>query len=427
MIIGIDASRANRDHKSGTEWYSYYLIRELAKIDPDNQYILYSDKPLKGGLADLSDDNHLAMVDVLPKYDLDGYQIIKSPYNNFKADILHWPFSNFWTLGRLTIEMILKKPELLFVPAHALPLVLPKKTINTIHDVSFKVKSNLYQKAQMGSEKKFFRNIIELFVRIFTWGKYGANSCDYLDWSTKNSLEKATKIIAISKETKREIERIYGNRGEQISVIHNGYNQKIYRPISDMKKQEEVLDKYGITAPFILNVGRLEKKKNTPLLIESFAKAKHFSKDIKEKLVLVGDASFGYDDVKYAIEEFELDDDVIMPGWVEEADMPFIFSAATAFIFPSRHEGFGIPIVQSFACGLPVVCSDIPVFREVAGEAALFCDSRDKDNLARAIEKIITDKNLRQSLSAKGLEIAKNYSWEECARRTLELIKSFDD
>lgn len=426
MIIGIDASRANREHKSGTEWYSYYLIREISKLDSENQYILYSDKPLSGGLADLASSDHLAVTSEF-KYDLDGYQIIKSPHNNFKARVLHWPFWNFWTLGRLTIEMILKKPEVLFIPAHALPLITPKKTVNTIHDVSFKIEGDVYQKEQMGSRRRFWRGVVEIIVRLLTRGKYGANSRDYLDWSVKHSLKHSKRIIAISEETKNEIEKNYGGQGEKIAVIYNGYNREIYPPAADARKQEEILSKYGISKPFILNVGRLERKKNTPLLIEGFARAKHLSKTIKEKLVLVGDASFGYDEVKYTIEEFELDDDVIMPGWVDEADMPYIFSAASAFIFPSRHEGFGIPVIQALACGLPVACSDIQVLREVAGDAVLFFNNKDKDDLARAIEQIINDKNLRDSLIAKGLERAKKYSWEECARETLAVINNLRD
>jgi hypothetical protein len=98
MIIGIDASRANRTHKSGTEWYSYYLIKYFAQLDKENQYILYSDRPLSGGLKDLTvPDFSLEDNEKEPKYDAAGYQIIKSPHRNFKAKILHWPFSYFWT------------------------------------------------------------------------------------------------------------------------------------------------------------------------------------------------------------------------------------------------------------------------------------------------------------------------------------------
>jgi hypothetical protein len=116
MIIGIDASRANRGHKSGTEWYSYYLIKNLACIDDKNEYILYTDKPLIGGLLNLEkeDIGEEFYKDEKIKFDKNGFQIIKSPYNNFKAKVLKWPFVFFWTLGRLSMEMLLRRIDVLF-------------------------------------------------------------------------------------------------------------------------------------------------------------------------------------------------------------------------------------------------------------------------------------------------------------------------
>lgn len=422
MLIGIDASRANREHKSGTEWYSYYLIRALAKLDKDNQYILYSDIPLKGGMADLREGK----VAGEPEYDKRGYQIVQSPHNNFKAKVLKWPFSSFWTLGRLSLEMLFNKPDILFVPAHSLPLIIPKRTVVTIHDIAFKIEREVYEKEQMGTSKIAGKKIADIIARIATKNKYGANSRDYLDWSTKHCFKKANKIITVSEFTKKEIERIYGKA--DIEVIHNGCSP-LYCKEENMEKdkKDEVLDKYGIPNSFILNVGRLEKKKNTPMLIEAFAKAKYLNKDIKEKLVLIGDASYGYDDVKYMIEEFALNEDVIMPGWVREEDMPYIFSSATAFIFPTRHEGFGMPVVQAMACGLPVACSDIPVLREIAGSAALFFDRHDKDGVAKAIERVISDEELRRGLEKKGYEQASKYSWDICASKTLKIINDLRD
>ena len=134
MLIGIDASRANRSHRTGTEWYSYYLIRWLAKLDADNQYILFTDKPLVGGLLDLTTKQYngsdYKCRQDRADYDKEGYQIIKSPFNNFRAKILNWPFLYFWTQGRLSLEMILNKVDILFIPAHTLPIIHPKSRIS---------------------------------------------------------------------------------------------------------------------------------------------------------------------------------------------------------------------------------------------------------------------------------------------------------
>jgi glycosyltransferase involved in cell wall biosynthesis len=166
-------------------------------------------------------------------------------------------------------------------------------------------------------------------------------------------------------------------------------------------------------------------KKNTPTLIEALSMLRDSYPKVKEKMLLIGDASFGYDEVKYIIEEFNLNQDVIMPGWVEEEDMPYIFNGATAFIFPSKHEGFGIPILQAMACGVPTLISDIPVFREVAQDAALYFNHKDKSAIAEAMAKLVSDKELREKLVSKGLKRAKNFSWKKCAQKTLQELTEF--
>ena len=223
MLIGIDASRANRNHKSGTEWYSYYLIRWLTKLDKKNQYVLYSDKPLVGGLVDLRSKQHFTYLEKeeAPEYDKKGYQILKSPHNNIKGKILNWPFNSFWTLGRLSIEMLIKRPDVLFVPAHTLPLFSPQKTINTIHDVAFERNKYLYRQESMGPEDKISKKIIGILIKIFTLGKYSATSMDYLRWSTRYALKHAKKIITVSNFSKQEIIDIYKTKENKIKVIHN--------------------------------------------------------------------------------------------------------------------------------------------------------------------------------------------------------------
>jgi len=423
MLIGIDASRANREHKTGTEWYSYYLIRWLARIDKKNKYILYTDKPLKGGLLDLTTKQHLNSFNNSEiKYDNNGYQIIKSPFNNFRAKVLKWPFSFFWTLGRLSLEMLVKKPDILFVPAHTLPIIYPKKTINTIHDVGFERYRRLYRYYNMGPDSKRFNIIISGFVKIFTLGKYSANSMDYLSWSTNFALKHAKKIITVSNFSKNEILEIYNCEKDKIKVIYNGYNYFLYKKIIDQEKINIVLKKYDIKKPYILYVGRLEKKKNTPYLIEAYAIARENNKNINHKFVLIGDASFGYDEVKYVIQEFNINGEVIMPGWIAEEDMPYIYNGATAFIFPSRYEGFGIPLLQAMGCQLPVAASSIPVFKEIVGEAALFFDPNNIRSISSAIARIITNDKLRKELIVKGNNRIKKFSWEKCARETLDLI-----
>lgn len=402
MLIGIDASRANRRYKTGTEWYSFYVIKNLAEIDKENKYVLY--------------------IDDLPLPEL---QEIIQDHPNFSLKILHWPFRFFWTLGRLSLEMIFARPDILFVPAHTLPLFQPRKTITTIHDIAFTREKALYFEKKLPTSTLFGELLVNNLVRLLTFSRYRPNSLDYLDWSTRYAFKRAKKIIAVSEFTKQEILSVYPQvKEDQIKVIHNGYNEQLYKKIDDPLRVEAVLDKYGIERPYFLYVGRLEKKKNTPSLIEAFALFKEKNTGYGHKLVLIGSASYGFDEVKYAIEEFNLNKDIVMPGWVEEYDLPYIYNGAAAFIFPTKHEGFGIPILQSLACGLPTAVSDIPVLREVAGDAVSYFNPGSRQEISQAMEDLVSNQSLREDLIARGYKKVQGFGWRKCAQETWREIIS---
>jgi len=368
MTIGIDASRANREFKTGTEWYSYYLIKHLAELDNQNRYLLYGFEAWRPELQ----------------------QIIKE-HKNIKGKILAWPFTYFWSLGRLSLEMIIARPKVLFVPAHVLPLIHPRRSVVTIHDIAFKKEKRVYEEQTIERGGKYLRALILFFIRLvsFFLGRgFKYEPTTYLDWSTRYALRHAKKIITVSQFTKNELINTYRAQPDKIMVVHNGYDNATYRQIIDQEQLEAVAKKYGLNFPYLLYVGRLEKKKNIPLLVEAFALLKEEHPEIKEKLVLIGQASFGYDEIKYIIEEYNLNNEVIMPGWVGETDLPYLYNQARVFIFPSRHEGFGIPVIQALACGVPTVVSDLPVMREVAGEAVLYFDKDSKESLAKSFNMI---------------------------------------
>lgn len=403
MIIGIDASRANRPWRTGTEWYSFYIIKHLAAIDRKNQYLLYLDKEPAPDLA-----------------------AALKPYPNFRFKILSWPWHYFWTLGRLSWEMLCHRPDVLFVPAHSLPLIQPRRTVNTIHDIAFAREGDLYLKKKVRSEYRHGRKFLNFLVHLLTRGRYEPNSLDYLSWSTAYALKHAAKIIAVSEFTKKEIIDVYSERyADKITVVHNGYPRQIYQPIPAAAERQAILERYGLEEPFFLYVGRLEKKKNTPALVEAFSLFKEANPQSALRLALIGNAGFGYDEIKYIIEEYNLGREVMMPGWVAEEDMPAVFSAAYAFVFPTLHEGFGIPVLQAMACGLPAVMSDLPVLKEIAGSAALYFNPRDKSSIAAALSTIVKDQALHQALTVQGLERAQQFSWEKSAQETLKVLTDF--
>jgi len=402
MRIGIDASRANRAHKSGTEWYSYYVIFALAELDSENEYILYTDSPLVGDLASLV-----------------------AKHRNFKSKVLGWPWKFFWTQGRLSLEMLFHAPDVLFVPAHALPIIHPRKSIVTIHDIGFRSDAKLYERANIGAQTSARHSLVNACVRLITLGKYGANTFDYLDWSTHYALKHARRIISISEFTKKELLETYKDAEEKnITVIHNGYNSELYKDIAKDPAGEAVLASYGIRSPYVFYVGRLEKKKNIATLIEAFHFLRNRRPDLKHKLYLVGDASFGFDDIKYSIHGFGLETIVNTTGWVAEEDLPHIFARADAFVFPSNYEGFGIPLLQAMATQTPIAASRAASIPEIAGDAAVLFDPNNPDDMAQAIISVIDDKEVRSRLIKAGNERVKEFSWIKCAEGILTTIKT---
>ncbi|NTU98942.1 glycosyltransferase family 4 protein [Candidatus Falkowbacteria bacterium] len=423
MIIGIDASRANRKRKSGTEWYAFYLIKQLALIDKDNQYILYTDEPLAPDLVNLDPLGDWINEEL---YDTDGYQIIRSPHNNFRGKVLTWSFGYLWTHLRLSWEMLFHRPDVLFVPSHVLPLIHPRRSVVTIHDVGFERDDLLYPKSSLGPNDKFKKRLVNLLVRVFTRGRFGANVRDYLTWSTLYALKRASKIITVSKFSQQEVIDVYKKElplkcFEKINVIHNGYSRECYKVIDDQPAIDKVLNKYGITRPFIFYLGRLERKKNTPRLVEAFGMMQQ--KIQGYTLVLTGRASFGYEEVEYMISEYRLDSKVLKTGWVSEFDLPYIFNGASAFIFPSHYEGFGIPLLEAMACNVPIAASNVAPIEEVAGDAALYFDPASAQSISDSLFRVLTDEKLANDLRAKGLARVEKFGWEITAAATLEVLK----
>jgi len=374
MLIGIDASRANRDEKTGVEWYAYHVIQNLKKIMPqDMEVVLYSQEKLKGDLADLP--------------------------ANWRSRVLNWPPWIFWTQMRLSWEMLRHRPDVLFIPAHVIPLIHPKKTVMTIHDVVFKY-----------------------FPESYSWRENW-----YQEFAVKFAKKHAVKIITPSEATKRDLIALYDFPPEKIRAVLNGYDENLYQKISDENKINAVLKKYGIKKPFLLSIGRQERKKNTAGIIEAFSHiTEHISHSTNQNLslVLVGKKGFGYEEVEEAIKNSPAKDRIKQLGWVAPEELVCFLSAAAVFVFPSFYEGFGIPVIEAMACGCPVVTSGTSSLPEAVGEAALLVDPRNIDEIAGAVEKILTDENLRPELIKKGFEQAKKFSWRKTGEGVLAVITS---
>ncbi|MBU0598340.1 glycosyltransferase family 4 protein [Patescibacteria group bacterium] len=396
MLIGIDASRANVDKKTGTEWYAYYVIQEFKKIaDPNDQFILYSKEKLRGSLSELP--------------------------ANFNNKVLNWPPKFLWTQIRLAWEMLVHKTDALFVPAHTIPLIHPKNTVTTLHDIGFEEYHQLYSPKDIGPENTAIKKIIKILVIIFTFGKYSSNELDYHRWSARLALKHAKRIITVSIFSKEKILEKFPINERKVSIIPNAYSP-IYRVIHDQDKINAIKNEYNLTEPFFLYIGRQEEKKNVYKLIQAYLNFKKQSTN-NFQLVLVGDKGYGYEKIAKLISSSSQKNNIKTLGWVDSKELPYLLNAAEIFIFPTLYEGFGIPILEAMACGTPVITSNYGAMKEISGQAAYLVNPNNLSEISSALNRLITDPNLKTNLITKGLQRVRDFSWSNTAKQTLTLIK----
>ncbi|MDD2647159.1 MAG: glycosyltransferase family 1 protein [Patescibacteria group bacterium] len=368
MLIGIDASRANRAHKTGVEWYSFYLIQELKKIPvkAGDTFVLYGSGELKGELSNLP--------------------------GHWYAKILKWPLKYFWTQIRLSWEMMFNPPDVLFVPSHALPIFCRAKTVITLHDLGF-----------------------ERFPKAYSFCQK-----NYLKFVYKWAVKRANKIIVPSEFTRQELINLYKAEENKIEKIYLAYQPETFRLISDQEKAESVLIKYKIKKPYLLYIGRLEKKKNTLGLLKAWQEISRADNNLN--LVLVGPEGYGFEEVRELLNK--LKNKIIYLPYIGQDETPYLYSGAVCFVFPSFYEGFGLPILEAMACGCPVVASKVASIHEVGGEALEYFNPQEIDDMVGTIRKIVYNSEIREQMIARGLARVNNFSWAKCAQETLSVLKN---
>ncbi|MDH4358540.1 MAG: glycosyltransferase family 4 protein [Candidatus Berkelbacteria bacterium] len=361
-LLGIDASRSNVAQRTGTEYYSYEIIKAIVEND-DFKYRLYSRTPIE----------YLKVT------------------GNIQSKVMSFP--RLWSQFRLSCEILRNPPDVLFIPAHTIPLYHGRCVVTTLHDVGF-------------------RHFPELYTPLERY---------YHDFCMRFAVKHATRIIAISEATKKDIIKFYNAKADKIRVIYHGYTKEKYYPL---KKGETASQGVEALKPFIFFIGRIEAKKNVKNLIKAYGLLR---KDplIKHKLVLAGRPGYQYEEIKSEVEnlEDEIKKDVVELGYVEDDTVSELTRHASVFAFPSRFEGFGMPIIETMASGVPVVASNTSSIPEIASGAALLSDPGDIKNLSHNLFLAIKDIKTRNDLTQKGLRRASEFSWEKSARQTLEVIR----
>lgn len=379
MIIGIDVWRAFLDDKTGTERYSYEILKALLGLEKSrqHQFRLYCKKIDQGF--------------VVPDWAKTENVVIKE---------INWP--RLWTQGGLAIECLIRPPDVLFIPAHTLPLIRrPRlKTVVTIHGLEYQYLPEYYQFPQKL----------------------------YLNKSTEMVAKYADRIIAVSQWTKKQLIEQLGAKASKIKVIHEGVGDRFVKRQSNetrgVNKQwlRQIKKKYQLGERYILFVGTIQPRKNLVRLIEALAGIK----DKKIDLVIAGKKGWMYQEILKAPSRLGVANRVKFVGRVADADLPAIYAGAEIFAWPSLMEGFGLPVLEAMAMGIPVVTSNRGALPEVAGKAALLVEPEQTADLVKAIDLLIDNQDLRQGLREKGYRQVKKFSWEKAAEKTLKLLTTVE-
>jgi len=366
MLLGIDASQANREQRSGTEWYAFYLIRQFAALLRDRREIkvrLYLRGKARADLAAALPDN-------------------------FEIKSLRWPIRYFWAQGRLSLEMAFNAPDILFSPAHTIPLVHPKNTFTALHDIGFD-------------------DCPELYDRFSLW---------YHRFSARFAVRRAKHIFTVSDFSRKRVIEKYRLGPEKISTVYPGYDRNKYRPYNP-NEIGPVLKKYGLSRKnYFLFVGRLEPKKNIQNIIKAYdlfesLRGRPGSAEAIPGLILVG---------RIVKKPQTNNPKVRFLGYIEESDKPALYAGAAAFVFPTLYEGFGLPIIEAQACGAPVITSGSASNPEVAGSGALIVNPNRVSDIAAALQEVLSDETKKTDLIKRGLENVKRFDWRETAERILD-------
>lgn len=370
MKIWIDGYEANVRQRLGSGQVAFELLKNIEEIDHKNSYtVLLTQPPLPD----------------LPRERVNfNYKLIKP--------------GKFITRIGIPLSVLLSKdkPDVFFSPTHYIPQFIKVPRVVMIFDLAFFRFQDMFTRRD--------------FLQLKHWTGY--------------SIKNAQKIITISQSSKKDIVNFYHADPQKISVAYPGYNKELFHPISDKQGVAAVLRKYKIKGDYVIFLGTIQPRKNLKRLIEAFTRIEDLKLVVSGKTSGLGRQAWMYQDILELPKQLGIEERVLFTGFVPTEELPYLYSAARAFVFPSLWEGFGIPVLEAMACGTPVIVSKVSSLPEVAGEAGLLIDPNSTDQIIQAIKTVSTDRRLRKRLSKKGLERVQKFSWKKMAEKVIAVLEA---
>ncbi|RME33796.1 MAG: glycosyltransferase family 1 protein [Thermoflexia bacterium] len=299
--------------------------------------------------------------------------------------------ARFWHRLRvpLPVEVFVGRVDLFYSPDFVLPPTLhTTRTLLTVHDLSF---------------LRYPEHFVPKLVR-------------YLERVVPDSVRRADRVLADSEATRTDLIELLGTPPEKVEVLYSGVDER-FRPDGEEGEGERLRARYGLDRPYVLAVGTLQPRKNYVRLIRAFVRLPAG----ETVLVIAGGRGWMYEEVLEEAVRFP--HRVRVLGFVDEEDLPALYRGARLFVMPSFYEGFGLPVLEAMACGVPVVCSGVSSLPEVAGDAALLVDPADEEGLAEAMRRALEDGALREQMRTLGLARAATFTWDRAARQLLEGLR----
>lgn len=355
--------------QAGVSGYVQQLLRHMLRLSPHTRWSIYA--------APGTSLNLIEGVGGNVQWHTSGL-----PTNSPAARIL-------WEQLVAPIQTIKDQPDLLFCPVNVVPLIAPCRTVVTIHDLAF-LRFNLHRPAKR----------------------------KYLSAMTRFSVRRAAHVITVSEFTRNEVIDLLGIHPRNVTAIPNGKDER-YKPIAKETAEKFRLEKQ-LPPQFLLFIGTLEPRKNLPTLLKAYAEAKS---TIRMPLLIGGGKGWMFDEIFSLSTRLGIEQDVQFLGFIPADELPLYYATATALVYPSIYEGFGLPPLEAMAAGLPVITSDAAALREVVGEAAICFPAMSHQQLAQTLIRVATDEALRHTMIARGLERAAQFSWIESAVQTLRLLR----